>query len=105
METGDVTEEKLGCLQEGNDGKVSCRGACMGESPPDPLGETTALDHDRGKELLVKEVLHIHKTPSKESFNRNGGLKVPGLLITVMRWQRGRSNPHLPLTSNNVYLQ
>ena len=86
METGDVTEEKLGCLQEGNDGKVSCSRACVGESPPDPLGETTALDHDRGKELLVKEVLHIHKTPSKESFNRNGGLKVSGLLITVMRW-------------------
>ena len=94
METGDVTEEKLGCLQEGNDEEVSCSGACMGESPPDPLGETTVLDHGREQELLVKEALHIHMTPSKESFNQNGGLEVPGLWITVMRRQGGRSNPH-----------
>ena len=76
METGDMTEEKLECLQEGNDGEVSCSGACMGESPPDPLGETTVLDHGREQELLVKEALHIHMTPSKESFNQNGGLEV-----------------------------
>ena len=66
----------------------------MGESPPDPLGETTVLDHGREQELLVKEALHIHMTPSKESFNRNGGPGVPGLWITVMRRQGGRSNPH-----------
>ena len=37
METGDVTEKKLGCLQEGSNGEVSCSRACMGESQPDPL--------------------------------------------------------------------
>ena len=94
METGDVTEEKLGCTQEGNDGEVSCSGACMKESPPNPLRETTVLDHDREQELLVKEALHIHMTPSKDSFNRNGGLEVPGLWITVMKRQGGRSNRH-----------
>ena len=27
-----------GCLREGDDGDVSCRGAYVGESPPNPLG-------------------------------------------------------------------
>ena len=44
METGGVTEGRLGCLQEGDDGEVSCSGACVGESPPDPLGG----DHSAG---------------------------------------------------------
>ena len=61
--------------------------------------ETTVLDHDRGQELLVKEALYIQMTPSEERFNRDGGLEVPGYWTTVMRRQRGRSNPHRPLTS------
>ena len=35
METGDKTEGTPGCLQEGDDGEVSCSGACVGESPSD----------------------------------------------------------------------
>ena len=61
--------------------------------------ETTVLDHGRGQELLVKEALHIQMTPVKERFNRDGGLEVPGC------WTAGRSNPHRPLTSNDVYPQ
>ena len=44
METGDEAEGTLGCLQEGDDGEVGCRRACIGEPPPDPLGR----DHRTG---------------------------------------------------------
>ena len=67
--------------------------------------ETTVLDHGRGQELLVKEALHIQMTPVEERFNRDGGLEVPGCWTAVMRRQGGRSNPHRPLTSNDVYPQ
>ena len=105
METRDKTEGAPRCLQEGNDGEVSCSGACLGESPSGRLGETTVLDHGRGQELLVKEALHIQMTPSEEHFNWDGGLEVPGCWIAVMRRQGGRGNPHQPLTSNNMYPQ
>ena len=65
--------------------------------------ETTVLDRGRGQELLLKEALHIQMTPSEERFNRDGGLEVPGCWIAVMRRQEGRSNPHRPLTSDDVY--
>ena len=58
-----------------------------------------------GQELLLKEALHIQMTLSEERFNRDGGLEVPGCWITVMRRQGGRSNPHRPLTSDDVYPQ
>ena len=67
--------------------------------------ETTVLDRGRGQELLLKEALHIQMTPSEECSNRDGGLKVPGCWIAVMRRQGGRSNPHRPLTSDDVYPQ
>ena len=67
--------------------------------------ETTILDRGRGQELLLKEALHIQMTPSEERFNRDGGLEVPGCWIAVMRRQGGRSNPHRPLTSDDVYPQ
>ena len=51
------------------------------------------------------EALHIQMTPSEERFNRDGGLEVPGCWIAVMRRQEGRSNPHRPLTSDDVYPQ
>ena len=70
---------------------------------PIHLEETTILDHDRGQELLVKEALHIQMTPVEERFNRDGGLEVSGCWTAVMRRQAGRSNPHRPLTSNDVY--
>ena len=63
--------------------------------------ETTVLNH--GREFLVKEGLHIQMTPVQEYFNRDGGLEVPGCWTAVMRRQGGRSNPHRPLTSNDVY--
>ena len=65
--------------------------------------ETTILDHGRGQELLVKEAFHIQMTPVEECFNRDGGLEVPGCWTAVMRRQGGRSNPHRPLTSNDLY--
>ena len=37
-QTGDKTEGTPRCLREGDDGEVSCSGACVGESPSDPLG-------------------------------------------------------------------
>ena len=67
--------------------------------------DPTVLEHGRGHELLVKEALHIQMTPVEEHFNRDGGLEVPGCLTAVMRRQGGRSNPHRPLTSNDVYPQ
>ena len=59
--------------------------------------------HGRGQELLLKEALHVQMTPVEERFNRDGGLEVPGCWTAVMRRQGGRSNPHQPLTSNDVY--
>ena len=67
--------------------------------------ETTALDHGRRLELLVKEALHIQMTPAEECFNQDGGLEVPGWWTVVMRRQGGKSNPHRPLNSNDVYPQ
>ena len=64
--------------------------------------ETTVLDRGRGQELLVKEALHVQMTPVEERFNRDGGLE-GGCWTAVMRRQRGRSNPHRPLTSNDMY--
>ena len=54
-------------------------------------------------EWLVKEALRIQMIPVEEGFNRDGGLEVPGCWTAVMRRQGGRSNPHRPLTSNDVY--
>ena len=63
-------------------------------------------DHNgRRQKLLEKQALHIQMIPSEERFNRDGGLKVPGCWTAVMRKQRGRSNPHQPLTSNDVHPQ
>ena len=69
--------------------EVSYSGACVG-------------DHGRGQELLVKEGLHIQMTSSEERFNRDRGLEVPGCWTAVMMLG-GRSNPHQPLTSSDVY--
>ena len=66
--------------------------------------ETTVIGpRGRRQELLVKEALHIQMTPAEERFNRDGGLEVPRCWTAVMRRQGGRSNPHRPLTSNDVY--
>ena len=53
----------------------------------------------------VKEALHIQMTPVEERFNWDGGLEVAGYWTAVMRRQGGRSNPHQPLTSSDVYPQ
>jgi len=53
----------------------------------------------------VKEALHIQMTLSEEYFNRDGGLEVPGCWTAVIRRGEGMSNPHLPLTSNDMYAQ
>ena len=63
-ETGDENKGTPRCLQAGNDGKVSCSRAYVGESPSIDWEETTVLDHGRGQELLVKEAVHIQMTPS-----------------------------------------
>ena len=52
---------------------------------PNHWEKTTVLDHGRGKELLVKEALHIQMTPLEKYFNRDGGLEVPGCWAAVMR--------------------
>ena len=43
-EAGDKAEGTPGCLQERDDGEVSCSGTCVGESPSDRLGG----DHSTG---------------------------------------------------------
>ena len=80
--------------------------ACVGESSSNRLGG----DHSAGPWQGTGAVgeggpIHFQMTPSEERFNRDGGLEVPGCWITVMRRQGGRSNPHRPLTSNDVYSQ
>ena len=44
-EAGDETEGTPRCLREGDDGEVSCSGACVGAPPLDPLGG----DHRTGR--------------------------------------------------------
>ena len=77
----------------------------MGESPSDRLGR----DHSAGPRQRTGAIgeggpAHPDDT-SEERFNRDGGLEVPGCWIAVMRTQVGRSDPHRPLTSNDVYRQ
>ena len=72
---------------------------------PVQLSPPWQVDHGRGQELFVKEVLHILMIPTEEHFNWYGGLPVPGCWIAMMRRQGGRSNPHQPLISNDVYPQ
>ena len=60
--------------------------------------ETTVLDHGRGG------LAHPDDTPGG-ALQPDGGLEVPGCWIAVMRRQEGRSNPHQPLTSDDVYPQ
>ena len=50
---------------------------------------SSAMDHGRGQEVLVKEALHIQMTPAEERFNRDGELEVPVCWTTVMRRQGG----------------
>ena len=80
--------------REGDDGEVSCSGTCVGESPSDRLGG----DHSTGPRQRTGIV-------AEGGINRDGGLEVPGCWIAVMRRQGGRSNPHRPLTSDDVYPQ
>ena len=54
---------------------------------------------------LFYKLDHIQMTPLEECFNRVGGLEVPGCWTAVMMRQEERSNPHRPLTSNDVYPQ
>ena len=70
METGDEAEGTPKCLQEGNDGEVSCSGTCVGAPQPNPLGgDHRSGPWHKGQELLVKEALHIQMTPVEECFN------------------------------------
>ena len=71
MRPGCLTEH---ACEEGDDRKVGCSRACVGELPPDPLESTVS----RGQKLLVKEALQVLMTPLEEHFNRDGGLEVPG---------------------------
>ena len=103
-ETGDEAEGTPRCLREGDDGGKSAVAEHTWEHHhPIHWEETTVLDHGRGQ--LLKEALHIQMTPVEERFNRDGGLEIPGCWTAVMRRQGGRSNPHRPLTSNDVYPQ
>ena len=96
-ETGDKTEGTPRCRQEGNDGDVCCSGACVERPPPNPQGG----NHSAGPWQRTGGVSE-GGTPSEERFNRDGGLEVPCCWTAVMRRQRA-SNPHQPLTSNDMY--
>ena len=103
-ETGDETEGTLGCLQEGMMKKSAVAEHVWENHHIIHWEETTVLDHCRGQELLVKETLDIQMIPAEECFKRDRGLEVTGCWTTVMK-QKGRSNPHRLLTSNDVYPQ
>ena len=47
---------------------------------------SSAMDHGRGQELLVKET---QMTPAEERFNRDGELEVPVCWTAVTRRQEG----------------
>ena len=54
---------------------------------------------------LFYKLDHIQMTLSEKCFNRDGGLEVLGCWTAVMMRQEGRSYPHRPLTSNDMYPQ
>ena len=90
-EAGDETEGTLGCLQEGEDGEISCSGAC---APLNPLGG----DHCTGPWQRTGVV--GEGDPAHPDDTCGGALQprwkteVPGCWTAVMRRQGGRSNPH-----------
>ena len=90
METGDKTEGTPRCLREGNDGEVSCSGACVGESPFDRLGG----DHTAGPWQRTGAVGEGGPAYPDDTLRGTLQLGVPGCWITVMRRQGGRSNPY-----------
>ena len=75
------------CLQEGDDGEVSCSRTCVGAPPPDPLGGDHCTGPWQRTGVVGEEALHIQMTLVEERFNRDGGLEVPGCWTTVMRRQ------------------
>ena len=96
METGDKTEGTPRCLQEGDDGEVSYSRACMGESPPDPLGG----DYSAGpwqRTGAVGEGGSAHPDDTLRGalqLSVRWRTEVPSYWTAVMRRQGGRSNPH-----------
>ena len=53
--------------------------------------ETLVVDQAmRPKELLLKEVLHIQMTPTKEHFNCDGGLELPDCWMATLRRLKGK---------------
>ena len=50
-------------------------------------------------------IYNIKENPMEERFNRDGELEVLGCWIAVMRRQGGKTNPHQPVTSNDMYPQ
>ena len=54
------------------------------------MGDTRVLDRaTRPIQLMVKEALHIQKTPANSRLNRDGGLRVTGLLDRDQKEIRG----------------
>ena len=78
----------------------------MGESPSDRLGgDHSAQPWQRTGAVGEGGFAHPDDTLKGVLQLRCGGLEVPGCWTTVMRRQGGRSNPHRPLTFNDVYPQ
>ena len=104
-EIGDETEGTLGCLQEGDDGEVSCSGAlCVGESTSDQLGDHSAGPWQRKRAVGEGGPAHPDDT-LRGALQPGWRTGSPWLLdITVMRRQGGWSNPHWPLTSKSCIL-
>ena len=68
--------------------------------------ETTVLDRGRVQELLLKDRGTAHPDDTLGGALQPGWRTgSPGCWIAVMRRQGGRSNPHRPLTSDDMYPQ
>ena len=103
-ETGDKAEGTPGCLREGDDGEVSCSGTCVGESPSDRLGG----DHSTGPRQrtgIVAEGGTAHPDDTLGGALQLGWRTGSPWLLDHCDEEAGRSNPHRPLTSDDVYPQ
>ena len=68
--------------------------------------ETSIIDQARRhKELLLKEVLHIHMTPADQRINRDEGLELPGCWTAMLKRLGGGAGNSRPAPSGHVYHQ
>ena len=86
-EAGSQNEHEDAC-KKGMTEKPAIAKHVWNSNHPIVWNETAVVDQARGgKELLIKEALHIRLTPEDQCFNRDGGLELPGCWVVTLKAQ------------------